>query len=150
MCLPKIKNIPDSIYELLLEYAPRICIDIVILCDNSVLLLRRNNEPNKDCWSLPGGRILRNEQIADAIQRRILEELGISINILALQFIGIYEWVLPLRHDISLTFKITLKSQPHIILDAQHSEYGWFRLANLPMPLDAITLNQIMEDGQNV
>jgi ADP-ribose pyrophosphatase YjhB (NUDIX family) len=44
-----------------------------------VLLIKRKNEPYKDCWALPGGFLEQNETVTDCCVREILEETGIDL-----------------------------------------------------------------------
>src|SRR5262249_49499727 len=48
----------------------------------SVLLIKRNVEPYKNLWALPGGLVKDDESLETAVQRELKEETGISINYL--------------------------------------------------------------------
>lgn len=48
----------------------------------SVLLIKRKIEPYINSWALPGGLVLENESLEDAVSRELKEETGISINYL--------------------------------------------------------------------
>lgn len=48
----------------------------------SVLLVKRKYEPFKDGWALPGGFVLENENLEQAVQRELVEETGVKINYL--------------------------------------------------------------------
>ena len=43
-----------------------------------VLLIKRNNEPFKDFWSLVGGAVYNNETLDDAMRREIKEKTGLE------------------------------------------------------------------------
>ncbi len=43
-----------------------------------VLLIRRNNEPYKDMWSLVGGALYNDEDLEDGLRREIKEKTGIE------------------------------------------------------------------------
>ena len=48
----------------------------------SILLIKRNIEPFKGSWALPGGLVLNHESIEEAVERELKEETGIQINYL--------------------------------------------------------------------
>ena len=48
---------------------------------NSVLLVKRNNEPNKGKWALPGGVVKVGEGVEDATVREVKEEMGLEIKL---------------------------------------------------------------------
>lgn len=62
----------------LVEKIPIISIDLCIIHKNSILLGMRNNEPAKNYYFTPGGRIYKNESIAEAIKRIANDELGFN------------------------------------------------------------------------
>lgn len=48
----------------------------------SVLLIQRKYEPFKNSWAIPGGFVLENESLEEAVKRELIEETGISVNYL--------------------------------------------------------------------
>ena len=46
----------------------------------SVLLIKRKNEPYKDCWAFPGGFINIDESAEDAAVRELKEETGLEVS----------------------------------------------------------------------
>ncbi len=53
----------------------------VILEGDSVLLVRRGNEPMRGFWSLPGGALELGERLIDGLRREIREEVGLEVNV---------------------------------------------------------------------
>ncbi|MFZ5449573.1 MAG: NUDIX hydrolase [Thermodesulfobacteriota bacterium] len=56
----------------------------VVFKDESVLLVRRGQEPARDSWSLPGGLVELGETMVAAIQRELAEETGITVRLLGI------------------------------------------------------------------
>lgn len=48
----------------------------------NTVLIKRKNEPFKDCWALPGGFIEENETLEACANRELLEETGIKNKVL--------------------------------------------------------------------
>ncbi len=48
----------------------------------SVILVKRKYEPYKNAWALPGGFVLENENLEQAVERELSEETGVKINYL--------------------------------------------------------------------
>ncbi len=56
----------------------------VVWRDGKVLLVRRANLPRRGQWSLPGGAQKIGETVFEAARREVLEETGITIEVLDL------------------------------------------------------------------
>ncbi|WP_430967321.1 NUDIX hydrolase [Spongiimicrobium sp. 2-473A-2-J] len=48
----------------------------------SVLLVKRKYKPYEDSWALPGGFVLADETLEQAVERELSEETGVKINYL--------------------------------------------------------------------
>ncbi len=55
-----------------------------------ILLIKRKNEPFRDCWALPGGFIEPQETIEQAACREIKEEANADIQPADLILVGVY------------------------------------------------------------
>ena len=74
--------IEEKLYKKIQEVLPICCVDVVILNKNKeFLLLKRKNEPAKDQWWVPGGRIKKGEKTEKAVLRKVKEETGLNIKI---------------------------------------------------------------------
>lgn len=69
-----------------------ITVDIVVFNEDGtkVLLIKRKNEPFKDCWALPGGYvdIAKNETTRQAARRELQEETFLFMRLFSL---GVYD-----------------------------------------------------------
>ena len=61
--------------------SPIVGVGGIIFANTSVLLVKRNKEPGKGLWSLPGGAVELGETLTDALEREIAEEASIEIEI---------------------------------------------------------------------
>ncbi|ELY77561.1 NUDIX domain-containing protein [Natrinema gari] len=70
------KPIPPSEWQAIVENVPLVSVDIVVERDGGILLGKRENEPAKGEWFVPGGTLLKNEARTEAAHRVAKEELG--------------------------------------------------------------------------
>ena len=79
-----------------------------------------------------GGRLHKNELLADGIKRKIKEEAGIKKS--TISYIGFFEEFFSKTeqningkfHAISFVYKVTVNSKVKIKIDNQSFEYRWF------------------------
>jgi len=99
----------------------------------SVLLIKRNINPFKNTWALPGGLVGNDESLEDAVQRELKEETGISINYLE----QLYSFGKPGRDPrnrvISITYYGLVKPDAFEIEAATDAaEAAWFNIKKIP------------------
>ncbi len=58
---------------------PIIGVGAVIIQDGRALLVRRDTEPLKGEWSVPGGMLELGEKLHDGVRREALEETGLQV-----------------------------------------------------------------------
>lgn len=63
---------------------PLIGVGVIVLKDESVLLVRRGKPPEEGRWSLPGGRQRLGEPVRETARREVREEAGVEVDALAL------------------------------------------------------------------
>lgn len=96
----------------------------IIEKDGKILLTKRNIEPFKDYWCLPGGHIEYFEPANDAIIREIKEECGLDF---IGKFVGYADEIIPEInwHAELLVFKGTSIGKEQIC-DKEVQEIKWF------------------------
>ena len=125
-----------SNYIEVIERAPLVSIDLIVRdTDGRILLGRRNREPAKDTWFVPGGRIRKNEQLDDAFKRLSSSELGVQYTRTQARFLGIFEHIYDTNfqeqrgigtHYIVLAYEVCPSQLPECLPIEQHREYRWF------------------------
>ncbi|CAH8768823.1 NUDIX domain-containing protein [Paenibacillus dendritiformis] len=121
---------------------PRIGVGAVILNEaNEILLVLRGRQPEKDKWSIPGGKVDLYETLEDTTVREVMEEVGLHIQVKRLLCTA--ETIDPGRgeHWISVIFETRVVSG-----EASNREEGgalqdvrWFPLPKLPDNLASFT-----------
>jgi 8-oxo-dGTP diphosphatase len=100
----------------------------------SVLLIKRKYEPFKNAWALPGGFVLENESLEEAVRRELQEETGITVNYLE----QLYSFGEPNRDPrqrvISIAYFALVNSTHFSTLKASTDaeEAKWFSINKLP------------------
>ena len=67
-------NIPQNIYNTIITNMPIACVDVVIFHNNSVLMVKRKDEPAKGEWWIPGGRVVKGEMLKETAYRKAVED----------------------------------------------------------------------------
>ena len=100
----------------------------------SVLLIQRKYEPYKNQWAIPGGFVLENESLEDAVRRELSEETGITVNYLEQLYTFGDPRRDPRQHIISVAYFALVKSarfqQLKASTDAENAK--WFNVKSLP------------------
>jgi colanic acid biosynthesis protein WcaH len=126
------------------QNAPLVAVDFLLMRGNEVLLGLRNNRPAQHFWFVPGGRILKNETITQALLRVADNELGLAELVkngqLKVTFYGTYEHfygdcfagVDISTHYVVLAHQVILPKDFDLPLaDDQHSAYQWWPIEAL-------------------
>ena len=70
--------IEEPLYTKIKQLMPLPCVDLLVEHHGKILLMLRNNEPGKDLWFTPGGRIFKDEKLEDTVKRVLSEETGLQ------------------------------------------------------------------------
>lgn len=82
-------RVPDDIWRQIVEHSPLVSVDLVVEYGEGVLLGKRENEPAREEWFIPGGVVRKGESLEEAVQRVAKEELGCGVSIRTR--LGVYE-----------------------------------------------------------
>jgi 8-oxo-dGTP diphosphatase len=110
----------------------------------SLLLIKRDVEPFRNTWALPGGLVLDDESIEEAVERELQEETGVSINYLE----QLYSFGLPNRDPrnrvVSIAYYGLVKpKQFKLRASTDANDAQWFSINQLPIL--AFDHNKIIE-----
>lgn len=124
-------RIPLGLYKKIRAHIPVVCVDLVITCGKRVLLARRINDPEKGKWFFPGGRVRKDERLASAAKRILLDEVGLRAT--KITYLDLYEYFSKrgyfpgtTAHNIIAVFRVVVRSGSSVELDAQNDGYAWF------------------------
>lgn len=131
--MPNPHHLPPDLFTTIVQHTPLISIDLIVKNDSGeVLLGKRLNAPARGYWFTPGGRIYKNETMADAFKRIAHDELGIDTSIEQSSFIGTFEHFYNdsvfgdhiSTHYVVLAYTFQYSQFTSFIHD-QHNAYRW-------------------------
>ncbi len=99
----------------------------------SVLLIKRNIDPFKGSWALPGGLVGNQETLEDAVQRELSEETGVNINYLEQLYSFGQQGRDPRNRVISITYYGLVKPDGfELKANTDAADVKWFNIKKLP------------------
>jgi colanic acid biosynthesis protein WcaH len=128
-------DLTDEQLSYVVRYAPLVSIDLIIRDpEGRVLVALRRNEPAKNHYFVPGGRIRKNETIDSAFRRILQAETSLKFGFEQARLLGVFQHIYPTNrfkhkdygtHYVVLAYEILLSEKPLITLDAQHESWKW-------------------------
>jgi colanic acid biosynthesis protein WcaH len=128
-------------FSTIVRSTPLVSIDLILARpDGSVLVGRRQNEPARDFWFVPGGRIRKDERLDAAFRRLLLAETGLSGDRAGARLLGIYEHLYDTNalneagfgtHYVVLGYRFEVPADVAVTGDDQHAAFAWRRPADL-------------------
>ncbi len=103
-----IRWIEDSLYSKITSVIPIACIDLLIVHDGRLLLMLRNNEPGKGVWFTPGGRILKGEELEEAVTYVLGKETGLEAT--RVEQKGTMAHIWPKIHTVTTFYRVDVGS----------------------------------------
>jgi colanic acid biosynthesis protein WcaH len=124
----------DSDFLRIVDSTPLVSIDLILRnARGEILLGRRTNRPAQGMWFVPGGRIRKNERVADALRRISRRELGVEIS--QAQLLGVFDHLYPdnflgttgvSTHYVVLGMAAPWPDGVPVRADDQHEEMLWW------------------------
>ena len=128
-------------FSTVINSTPLVSIDLIVKDrDGKVLLGERLNRPAKGFWFVPGGRILKNEAMADAFKRLTRDELGTEFQIEKAKLIGPFDHFYVdnvfdesfSTHYVAIGYELQLTEDLRALpADIQHRDYQWLSIDQL-------------------
>jgi colanic acid biosynthesis protein WcaH len=129
----------DSDFLRIVDGTPLVSIDLILKnAEGKILLGRRTNRPAQGLWFVPGGRIRKNERVADALLRISRRELGVEI--LQAKLLGVFDHLYPdnflgapgvSTHYVVLGMEAAWPEGASVQADDQHDEFKWWSAAEI-------------------
>jgi colanic acid biosynthesis protein WcaH len=131
--------LPAKVFKQVVDATPLVSIALVVRdAAGRVLLGKRNNRPAQGFWFVPGGRIVKNERLADAFKRLSKNELGLELYKEQANYLGLYEHFYEdsiftdiSTHYVVNAFEVIVGAADLDLPDEQHNDYRWFDEAEL-------------------
>lgn len=147
------RPIPAEEWRVIVDNVPLVSVDLIVKQKGGVVLGLRENEPVKGEWFVPGGTVLKNEQLSEAVQRVAKTELGCEVKII--DRLGAYEHFyetsevegVDSKHYVAIAFVV----EPVGRIEATDDQHGEIRTFRPPFedlhPYVERYLDQVTFDG---
>ncbi len=131
-------HLPKNDYLQVIKNTQLMATDLIIFnYKGEVLLGKRKNEPAKDSWFVPGGRIYKYEPLGDAVHRVSKNELGVSLSMDKPN--GVYHHMYNNNvdnndfgtHYVVFAVSITISYDIDIKKDNQHEDMKWWSIEDI-------------------
>lgn len=143
----QVEHIANKDYRRIVDTMPILCVDIVLRGgDGRYLLVKRNNEPLKGHWWVPGGRVYKGESLEQAAIRKAREELSLEIS--SPKLLGYHEYFLDRYHSVAFVFTETIDFTTALYDDMDGLYFkgessGWRLFPDLPRGFDIMPFGEV-------
>ena len=134
-------ELSDEEFAEVIKNTPLVSIDLIVKNGRGEILLgRRKNNPAKDFWFVPGGRICKDETLSQAFKRIAKNELNIDIDISDAKLLGPFDHKYKENkfgksefgtHYVALAYKVAIDIPLQFSEDSQHVDFKWLSVENL-------------------
>jgi len=114
--------IEEPLYSQIRELTPVPCVDLLIVHNGRLLLMKRNNQPARGLWFTPGGRILKGETLETAVKRVLKDETGLTASKIIQCGAMSHNW--SEVQNITVFYKVSVDSDI-VKMNDEHEDYMW-------------------------
>ena len=138
--------IPGELYKSIEASVPIVCVDVLLSpCDapQQIGLIQRATYDDGVGWCLIGGRVLRDEPLANAVDRHVMATLGDSIRVVrssmrlgaVIEYFskpGLGDFHDPRKHAVALTYAAACDLIGESDIKGEAIDFRWFSIDELP------------------
>jgi colanic acid biosynthesis protein WcaH len=124
-----------EIFGAVVRHTPLVSMDLLVRDPAGRLLVgKRRNRPARGTWFVPGGRIAKDERLAEAFARLARGELGLALRMEESRFLGVFEHFYPDNaldepgygtHYVVLAYEVRVATEIPSFPPKQHGAYRW-------------------------
>jgi ADP-ribose pyrophosphatase YjhB (NUDIX family) len=108
---------------------PELCVGAIAVEEDQILMVRRGRGPAQGAWSVPGGRVERDETMAEAVVRELAEETGLTG--VCEQLVGWVERIGDGYHFVIFDFRVTIVAGVDPVAGTDAAEAAWIPLGQV-------------------
>ena len=135
------QRLDAELFKSVVANTPLISVDLIVRNPQGQILLgQRVNRPAQGYWFVPGGRVRKDERLADAFTRLVHEELGLTAySMQNALFLGPFEHFYAdnfsgddfSTHYVVLGYQLDIDALQAQLPHEQHHSYRWFSVDEL-------------------
>lgn len=131
-------SLPEEQFKHVIASTPLVSIDLIVLHKQQVLLGKRINRPAQGFWFVPGGRICKNEPLAEAFLRLTQVELGLALDYSQAKLLGAFDHFYsdsvfgeaPSTHYVALGLLVEVPKSLDELPKDQHAAFAWWSISD--------------------
>jgi len=121
----KVKKMPFKEYKKIYSIVPRLCVEVILLTNKGIALTKRDIPPAIGKWHIPGGTVLKGENLVKAVKRLAQEELEENIEVQKMLGVIEYNFTNYFDQPVGIAFLVKLKDNNS--LSDKNKKYKLFK-----------------------